>query len=106
MTRQRCRQRRCLVNALPLLVMATMSACSPLPGSAAPVQAPRFDDRLAELFPDGPRPEARDYLVEGRSVHYRVMPGGPQRLIFIHGRATGRAGIVIWPIHACASGPP
>ncbi len=78
--------RRWLRSALPsLVILGTMSACSQLPGAAEPAKAPRFDDRLAKLFPDGPQPEAHDYLVEGRSVHYLVMPGGPQRVLFIHG---------------------
>ncbi|GAC1631797.1 MAG: alpha/beta fold hydrolase [Nevskia sp.] len=64
--------------ALPCLLLA---ACAqPAPETDAVV-----DDRIERSFPNPPRPEPHDYLVEGRRVHYLLMPGGPARIVFIHG---------------------
>ncbi|WP_292998786.1 alpha/beta hydrolase [Nevskia sp.] len=68
-----------------LLVLATLLATGwAQPPPSAQDTAP-IDDHIPELFPRGPQPEAGDYEIDGRRVHYVVMPGGPQRLIFIHG---------------------
>lgn len=63
-----------------------------LSGCAQPAAEQVFDDQLPLLFPEGPRPEARDYVVDGRKVHYLLMPGGPIHLIFIHGTPGGWQG--------------
>jgi len=55
-------------------------------GCAQPAQSDqRLDDRIPLLFPAPPQPEAHDYIVEGRSIHYLLMRGGPARIVFIHG---------------------
>ncbi len=59
--------------------LALIGACS------QPPQATPHDDRIDELFPDPPRPAARDYVVDGHKIHYLLMPGGPARIVFIHG---------------------
>ena len=47
--------------------------------------SPYAKGTLRELFPDGPRPERRDYLVDDRRIHYVEQKGGPARIVFIHG---------------------
>jgi len=38
-----------------------------------------------ELFPNPPRPEEKVYTVGDRTIHYWVIPGGPARIVFLHG---------------------
>lgn len=40
---------------------------------------------LESLFPLPPRPEERSYRIEDRTIHYWVIPGGPARIVFLHG---------------------
>lgn len=40
---------------------------------------------IESLFPLPPRPEERSYRVEDRTIHYWVIPGGPARIVFLHG---------------------
>lgn len=40
---------------------------------------------IESLFPTPPRPEARSYRIEDRTIHYWIIPGGPARIVFLHG---------------------
>lgn len=70
------RLNRTLLAALGLLLVAsTASAKNP----------PYPRGSIEELFPDAPRPEERVYTVDDRKVHYWTIPGGPARIVFLHG---------------------
>jgi uncharacterized protein len=65
---------------LVLVLALALSACT-----QSVADGSRVDDQLPLLFPEGPRPEAHDYVIDGRKIHYLLMPGGPARIIFLHG---------------------
>ncbi len=66
---------------LPALALALLSACAQPSRSTEP----QPDLRILQRFPAEPRPVAVDYTVDDRRVHAVQMPGGPARLLFLHG---------------------
>lgn len=73
-------QARGVILTLALTIIPTLAGCAQPPPTDA-----QIDDRIPQLFPDPPRPEAHDYVVDGRRIHYLLMRGGPARIVFIHG---------------------
>ena len=65
----------------PLAAFALLAACA----QPSPPTGPQPDLRILQRFPAEPRPAAVDYTVDGRLVHAVQMPGGPARVLFLHG---------------------
>ncbi len=40
---------------------------------------------IDELFPKPPRPVEHTYRIDGRTIHYWQVDGGPARVVFLHG---------------------
>ncbi|GAC1634740.1 MAG: hypothetical protein NVS9B10_30890 [Nevskia sp.] len=52
---------------------------------AAAKNPPYPHGTVNELFPNPPRPEEKTYRIDDRTIHYWVIPGGPARIVFLHG---------------------
>lgn len=53
--------------------------------SAACAGPPYPTGSMAELFPQGPQPIDQAYSIDGHRIHYVEQPGGPARVLFLHG---------------------
>jgi uncharacterized protein len=54
-------------------------------GEALAANPPYPRGSVEELFPTLPRPVEKTYQIDDRTIHYWEMPGGPARIVFVHG---------------------
>jgi len=56
-----------------------------LAGTAQAANPPYPRGSVETLFPALPRPAEMTYKIDDRTIHYWEMPGGPARIVFVHG---------------------